>query len=46
MAPLLSHIYELGFMEAIAIPQIECFQSKFPVDLTRLMEADLAVEQA
>ncbi|KAI7744192.1 hypothetical protein M8C21_020810 [Ambrosia artemisiifolia] len=26
MAPLISHIYELGFMEAIAIPQIECFQ--------------------
>ncbi|EXB85840.1 Tryptophan synthase beta chain 2 [Morus notabilis] len=26
MAPLLSHVYELGFMEAIAIPQTECFQ--------------------
>ncbi|XP_057948148.1 uncharacterized protein LOC131143803 [Malania oleifera] len=26
MAPLISHIYELGFMEAVAIPQIECFQ--------------------
>ncbi|KAM0022515.1 putative hydro-lyase [Helianthus debilis subsp. tardiflorus] len=26
MAPLISHIYALGFMEAIAIPQIECFQ--------------------
>ncbi|KAI3970955.1 hypothetical protein MKX01_024602 [Papaver californicum] len=26
MAPLISHIYELGFMEAIAIPQIECFK--------------------
>eukprot|EP00262_Sarcandra_glabra_P007987 TRINITY_DN21158_c0_g1_i1.p1 TRINITY_DN21158_c0_g1~~TRINITY_DN21158_c0_g1_i1.p1 ORF type:complete len:507 (+),score=73.53 TRINITY_DN21158_c0_g1_i1:263-1783(+) len=26
MAPLISHIYELGFMEAIAIPQNECFQ--------------------
>jgi tryptophan synthase beta chain len=26
MAPLISHVYELGFMEAIAIPQIECFQ--------------------
>ncbi|KAL7612405.1 uncharacterized protein LOC111876670 [Lactuca sativa] len=26
MAPLISHIYELGFMEAIAIPQIECFR--------------------
>ncbi|KVI08992.1 Tryptophan synthase beta chain/beta chain-like protein [Cynara cardunculus var. scolymus] len=26
MAPLLSHIYELGFMEAIAIPQTECFR--------------------
>lgn len=26
MAPLLSHVYELGFMEAISIPQIECFQ--------------------
>ncbi|PIA39536.1 hypothetical protein AQUCO_02600174v1 [Aquilegia coerulea] len=26
MAPLISHIYELGFMEALAIPQIECFR--------------------
>jgi tryptophan synthase beta chain len=26
MAPLISHIYELGFMDAIAIQQIECFQ--------------------
>ncbi|KAI3794034.1 hypothetical protein L1987_36659 [Smallanthus sonchifolius] len=26
MSPLISHIYELGMMEAIAIPQIECFQ--------------------
>lgn len=26
MAPLISHLYELGFMEAIAISQIECFQ--------------------
>ncbi|GAB2301273.1 Tryptophan synthase beta chain 2 [Dionaea muscipula] len=26
MAPLVSHIYELGLMEAIAIPQTECFQ--------------------
>lgn len=26
MAPLISHVYELGLMEAIAIPQIECFQ--------------------
>jgi tryptophan synthase beta chain len=25
MAPLISHIYELGMMEAIAIPQLECF---------------------
>ncbi|KAI4352301.1 hypothetical protein L6164_006566 [Bauhinia variegata] len=25
MAPLLSHIYELGFMDAISIPQTECF---------------------
>jgi tryptophan synthase beta chain len=25
MAPLISHIYELGLMEAIAIPQLECF---------------------
>ncbi|CAA6670650.1 unnamed protein product [Spirodela intermedia] len=27
MAPLLSHIYELGFMEALAIPQTECFEA-------------------
>ncbi|KAH7290785.1 hypothetical protein KP509_30G063500 [Ceratopteris richardii] len=27
MAPLVSHLYELGFMEAISIPQIECFEA-------------------
>jgi tryptophan synthase beta chain len=27
MAPLVSHIYELGLVEAISIPQIECFDS-------------------
>ncbi|KAJ4747992.1 Tryptophan synthase beta chain 2 [Rhynchospora pubera] len=27
MAPLISHVYELGMMEAIGIPQIECFQA-------------------
>lgn len=26
MAPLISHVYELGFMEAISIPQTECFK--------------------
>ncbi len=25
MSPLISHIYELGLMEAVAIPQTECF---------------------
>ena len=25
MSPLLSHVYELGLMEAIAVPQTECF---------------------
>jgi tryptophan synthase beta chain len=25
MAPLISHIYELGLMEAEAVPQTECF---------------------
>jgi tryptophan synthase beta chain len=25
MAPLISHVYELGLMEAVAIPQSECF---------------------
>ena len=25
MAPLVSHIYELGLVEAVAIPQLECF---------------------
>ena len=25
MAPLVSHVYELGLVEAIAIPQTECF---------------------
>ena len=27
MAPLISHIYELGLMDAIAVPQTECFTS-------------------
>jgi tryptophan synthase beta chain len=27
MSPLISHIYELGLMEAIAIPQLECFEA-------------------
>lgn len=26
MSPLISHVYELGFMEALSIPQTECFQ--------------------
>lgn len=26
MAPLISHVFELGLMEAISIPQTECFQ--------------------
>lgn len=26
MAPLISHIYNLGFMEALSIPQKECFE--------------------
>ncbi len=25
MSPLLSHVYELGLLEAVAIPQMECF---------------------
>ena len=25
MSPLLSHVYELGLIEAIAVPQMECF---------------------
>ena len=27
MAPLISHIYELGLMDAVAVPQTECFVS-------------------
>ena len=27
MSPLLSHIYELGLIEAIAVPQLECFSA-------------------
>jgi tryptophan synthase beta chain len=27
MAPLISHIYELGLIDAIAVPQTECFTS-------------------
>jgi tryptophan synthase beta chain len=27
MAPLVSHVYQLGLVEAIAIPQSECFES-------------------
>ncbi|KMT12000.1 hypothetical protein BVRB_5g099620 [Beta vulgaris subsp. vulgaris] len=26
MAPLISHVYELGLIEAIALPQLECFK--------------------
>ena len=26
MAPLVSHVYELGLVEAIAVPQLECFE--------------------
>jgi tryptophan synthase beta chain len=27
MSPLISHVYELGLMEAIAIGQLECFEA-------------------
>jgi len=27
MSPLISHVYELGLMEAVAIPQTECFEA-------------------
>jgi tryptophan synthase beta chain len=27
MSPLISHVYELGLMEAVAIPQRECFEA-------------------
>jgi tryptophan synthase beta chain len=27
MAPLISHVYELGLMEALALPQTECFNA-------------------
>jgi tryptophan synthase beta chain len=27
MSPLISHVYELGLMEAVAIPQTECFSA-------------------
>ena len=27
MSPLISHVYELGLMEAIAVPQTECFDA-------------------
>jgi len=27
MAPLISHVYELGLMDAVAIPQTECFSA-------------------
>jgi tryptophan synthase beta chain len=27
MSPLLSHVYELGLIEAIAVPQTECFRA-------------------
>lgn len=43
MAPLISHIYELGFMEAISIPQIECFKgifTKHPVKLVKMFHLD------
>lgn len=28
MAPLISHVYDLGLMETIAIAQTECFAGK------------------
>ncbi|KAI3904166.1 hypothetical protein MKW92_008655 [Papaver armeniacum] len=28
MAPLVSHVYELGLMEAVAMPQLECFEDE------------------
>ncbi|KOM56341.1 hypothetical protein LR48_Vigan10g223300 [Vigna angularis] len=34
MAPLISHIYDLGLMEAISIPQTECFQGNSHCHLT------------
>jgi tryptophan synthase beta chain len=27
MAPLISHVYELGLMDAVAVPQTECFEA-------------------
>ena len=27
MSPLVSHVYELGLAEAVAIPQLECFEA-------------------
>ncbi len=27
MSPLISHVYDLGLMEAVAIPQLECFSA-------------------
>ncbi len=27
MAPLVSHVYQLGLMEALALPQKECFEA-------------------
>ena len=27
MSPLLSHVYELGLLDAVAIPQVECFDA-------------------
>jgi hypothetical protein len=38
MAPLISHIYELGLMEAIAIPQTECFEGTFPNMMIFILE--------
>jgi len=31
MAPLVSHVYELGLVEAISVPQTECFSSALTV---------------
>ena len=35
MSPLISHIYELGLMEAVAIGQLECFEAAITFARTR-----------
>ena len=37
MAPLVSHVYELGLVEAIAVPQLECFEGAISLPAVKVL---------